>query len=196
MSGAGEGRHIRSNLGDEAFGGALGDAGDLIKALEAFLKRAEPLLDLQTHLINSLVEEVDVFQLLCEEEAVAGQLAQFPLGPRRNETASDQSLAKQVGDPFTVSYIGLASGSKCSTGSRHYLKPTFNCPARASLEIALSPSYFHALRWPADHRQVLRENVRFCSVEPEIGGKHPLSDGYSEHFGSSAASRPIGQRRV
>ena len=66
MPGAREGRYVRSDLGDERFCGALCDAGDPIQALEAFLKRAETLLDLQAHLIDGLVEEVDVLELLRE----------------------------------------------------------------------------------------------------------------------------------
>ena len=35
--------------------------------------------------------------------------------------------------------------------------------------------------------------VQFCPVEPEIEGNQPLQDGSSEHFGSRAASSPLGQ---
>ena len=51
----------------------------------------------------------DARTFLQQARALAGEITQDPLLRRRHETGAQQPMLQQIGDPFGISYVGLAS---------------------------------------------------------------------------------------
>jgi hypothetical protein len=72
VGGGWEACHVHADLGHEHFGGAPTDARNGVEQRHGLLKRAHALRDLGVHQRDEVVQEVDVRQLLCNQEALVG----------------------------------------------------------------------------------------------------------------------------
>src|SRR5260370_41432450 len=73
MPGTGDAAHVRSDLGEDDFGQAPLDAWDGLQTLEVLLKRPQARRNLLAQMRNSLIEAVDMSELLPDQEAMMGR---------------------------------------------------------------------------------------------------------------------------
>lgn len=105
MPRVGETAHIRSDLGQDHLGETPLDPGDRLQPPKLMLRRAQPLVDLQTHVPDSFIKCINVSELFRKEKTVV-RLEISLEGLRQQIAFRAHAASGKLGQESGISFTG------------------------------------------------------------------------------------------